>query len=83
MQTAHDPVDRERIIANHKRYRLGRSNSHSVRLLRLHVPHAGYRYTWASFMKDDGRIVKVDVMATIEGICMAAGFVGTGGRHIS
>jgi hypothetical protein len=59
-----------------------RTNSTTVSLLRL---WAGYEdQWWGEFLKDNGRVVRVVLVEpTRAGICLAAGFVATGGRNIS
>lgn len=64
-----------------------RTNSNTVRILRFEVggddrpTGIGSDELWAEFLKDNGRRVKLPVVGHINGICLAAGFVGTGGRH--
>ncbi len=66
-----------------------RTNSNTIRVLEITTGGpdrpSGLRSddTWASFQKDNGRIVKIALWPTFKGICLAAGFVGTGGRHIN
>jgi len=59
-----------------------RTDSKTVRLLRLYGGWKGDPHVWGDFQKDNGRIVTILVRPHFQGICLAAGFVGTGGRHI-
>ena len=60
-----------------------RTNSNTVQVLSLSGGSARDDRMWGEFQKDNGRIVKILVHPTFQGICLAAGFAGTGGRHIS
>ncbi|KKM93907.1 hypothetical protein LCGC14_1203710 [marine sediment metagenome] len=61
--------------------RMDRTNSKMIRVLRIEN-RPGFDW-WATFQKDNGCIVSVEFIPSFKGICMAAGFVGTGGRNIS
>ena len=64
-----------------------RTNSNTVEIVRLHGSYFdsqhGPTFMFGEFRKDNGRIVKLLVQPTFNGICLAVGFVGTGGRNIS
>lgn len=60
-----------------------RTNSNTVEVIRLYGGAAGDPHVWGDFRKANGRTVTVKVNPTFNGICLAVGFVGTGGRNIS
>ena len=60
-----------------------RTNSSTVEVIRFYGGAVGDPHVWGEFRKANGRIVTVSVRPTFNGICLAAGFVGSGGRHIS
>ena len=64
-----------------------RTNSNTVRVLEIGGSYVDSQHgpvsRFARFQKDNGRIVKILINPTFQGICLAAGFVGSGGRHIS
>ena len=60
-----------------------RTNSSTVEVIRLYGGSVGEPHVWGDFRKDNGRLVTVRVNPTFDGICLAVGFVGTGGRNIS
>ena len=64
-----------------------RTTSNTVRVLRIYPKRRnveGTHYTtWGKFQKDNGRVVTTRVRPDFSGICLAVGFVGTGGRNIS
>jgi hypothetical protein len=69
------------VMVSSKETVMERTDSHTIRVLKLES-RTGFDW-WATFKKDNGRVVDVAFMPSFKGICMAAGFVGTGGRHIS
>jgi hypothetical protein len=51
-----------------------RTNSRTVRV----IPDARGR-----IVHPDGRIVRLPVAGHLQGVCLAAGFVGSGGRNVA
>ena len=60
-----------------------RSNSRTVKVLRLYGGAQGEPHIWGDFLKDNSRKVTIRVRPTVSGICLAVGFVGTGGRNVT
>ena len=59
-----------------------RTNSNTVRIMDMRPTHDGN--TWLLYcLKDNGNMILVQAAPHLRGLCLAVGFVGTGGRNIN